>query len=76
MCFGYLSDIIEIYWPRLGCLDSWGYLVDICWMIVGYMWDFWGIFREDVKYHFADFVRKGGSTPQIRNPLFAENFVR
>ena len=33
--------------------------------------------REDVKYYFADFVRKGGGdTPQIRNPLFAENFVR
>ena len=34
--------------------------------------------REAVKYYFADFVRKGGggSTPQIRNPLFAENFVR
>ena len=37
-------------------------------------------FREVVKYYFADFVRKGrvggGDTPQIRNPLFAENFVR
>ena len=33
--------------------------------------------REAVKYYFADFVRKGGGgTPQIRNPLFAENFVR
>ena len=33
----------------------------------------WG----DVKYYFADFVCKGGGgTPQIRNPLFAENFVR
>ena len=32
---------------------------------------------EPVKYYFADFVRKGGGgTPQIRNPLFAENFVR
>ena len=30
--------------------------------------------REGVKYYFADFVRKGGGggTPQIRNPLFAE----
>ena len=29
--------------------------------------------RGDVKYYFADFVRKeGGGTPQIRNPLFAE----
>ena len=29
--------------------------------------------REPFKYYFADFVRKeGGSTPQIRNPLFAE----
>ena len=30
--------------------------------------------REAVKYYFADFVRKGGggSTPHIRNPLFAE----
>ena len=37
----------------------------------------WGL-REDFKYYFADFVRKGGrgGTPQIRNPLFAENFVR
>ena len=32
---------------------------------------------EDIKYYFADFVRKGGGgTPQIRNSLFAENFVR
>ena len=31
--------------------------------------------REVFKYYFADFVRKGG-TPQIRNSLFAENFVR
>ena len=31
-----------------------------------------------VEYYFADFVRKGGGggTPQIRNPLFAENFFR
>ena len=29
--------------------------------------------REDFKYYFADFVRKGGGgTPKIRNPLFAE----
>ena len=29
--------------------------------------------REDFKYYFADFVRKGGGgTPQIPNPLFAE----
>ena len=28
--------------------------------------------REGVKYYFADFVRKGGGTPQLRNPLFAE----
>ena len=29
--------------------------------------------REDFKYYFANFVRKGGGgTPQIRNPLFAE----
>ena len=36
------------------------------------------MFREDIKYYFADFVRKGGGggTPQIRNPLFAESFVR
>ena len=35
-------------------------------------------FREDIKYYFADFVRKGGEggTPQIRNSLFAENLVR
>ena len=35
-------------------------------------------FREGVKYYFADFVRKGGGggTPQIRNSLFAEYFVR
>ena len=34
--------------------------------------------REAFKYYFADFVRKGGGggTPQIRNPLFAENFFR
>ena len=35
--------------------------------------------REAVKYYFADFVRKrggGGNTPQIRNPLFAEIFIR
>ena len=34
--------------------------------------------RENFKYYFADYVRKGGEggTPQIRNPLFAENFVR
>ena len=34
--------------------------------------------REDIKYYFGDFVRKGeeGGTPQTRNPLFAENFVR
>ena len=34
--------------------------------------------RENFKYYFADFVRKGGGggTPQIRNSLFAENFVR
>ena len=33
-------------------------------------------FRGDVKYYFADFVPiGGGNTPQIRNPLFAENFV-
>ena len=33
--------------------------------------------REDFKYYFADFVRKGGGgTPQIRNPLFAKIFVR
>ena len=34
--------------------------------------------REDFKYYFADFVRKGGEggTLQIRNPLFAKNFVR
>jgi len=34
--------------------------------------------RENFKYYFADFVRKGGEggTPQIRNSLFAENFVR
>ena len=34
--------------------------------------------RGEVKYYFADFVRKGGDggTPQIRNSLFAENFVR
>ena len=33
---------------------------------------------EDIKYYFADFVRKGGGrgTPQIHNSLFAENFVR
>ena len=31
------------------------------------------ILREDFKYYFADFVRKGGGgTPQIRNPIFAE----
>ena len=32
----------------------------------------------DIKYYFADFVRKGGGgvTPRICNPLFAENFVR
>ena len=29
--------------------------------------------REDFKYYFADFVRKGGGgTPQIRKSLFAE----
>ena len=34
-------------------------------------------FREDIKYYFADFVRKGGGgSPQIRNHFFAENFVR
>ena len=34
--------------------------------------------REPFKYFFADFVRKGGGggTPQICNPIFAENFVR
>ena len=32
--------------------------------------------RGGVKYYFADFVRKGGGTPKIRNPLFAENFFR
>ena len=34
--------------------------------------------REEVKYYFADFVRKGGGggTPQIRNSFFAEDFVR
>ena len=34
--------------------------------------------REDFKYYFADFVRKGGGggTLQIRNPLFAENNIR
>ena len=27
--------------------------------------------REDIKYYFADFVRKGGGgTPKIRNPFF------
>ena len=31
--------------------------------------------REEVKYYFADFVRKGGGIPQIRNPFFAENFI-
>ena len=34
------------------------------------------ILRGAVKYYFADFVCKGeGGTPQIHNPLFAENFV-
>ena len=34
-------------------------------------------FFRDTLYYFADFFRKGGgSTPQIRNPLFAESFVR
>ena len=39
---------------------------------------FWNILRGEVKYYFADFVPKGGGRgyPQIRNPLFAENFVR
>ena len=33
------------------------------------------VLRGDIKYYFADFVRGGeGGTPQIRNPLFAENF--
>ena len=34
--------------------------------------------RGEVKYYFADFVRKGGGgvTPQIRNSFFAEDFVR
>ena len=36
--------------------------------------------REDIKYYFADFVRKGGrgggGYPQFRNPLFAEIFFR
>ena len=29
-------------------------------------------FREDIKYYFTDFVRKGGEggTPQIRNRFF------
>ena len=31
--------------------------------------------REDIKYYFADFVRKGGGTPQIRNSLFASGNV-
>ena len=37
----------------------------------GLMW-----LREDVKYYFADFVRKGGEggPPQIRNSFFAEKF--
>ena len=30
--------------------------------------------REDFKYYFADFVRRGGGTLQIRNPLFAGFF--
>ena len=31
--------------------------------------------REDVKYYFANFVRKGGgSTLQIHNPFFSENW--
>ena len=36
-------------------------------------------FREEVKYYFADFVRKRGGgrgTPQIRNCFFAENIAR
>ena len=37
----------------------------------------WDDIRENFKNYFADFVRKGGGgTPQIRNSLFAENFVR
>ena len=32
--------------------------------------------REAVKYYLADFIHGGGGTPQIRNPIFAENFVR
>ena len=32
--------------------------------------------RGDIKYYFADFVRNGGAgPPQIRNSLFAKNFV-
>ena len=39
--------------------------------------NFFNILRGEVKYYFADFVRKGGGgTPQIRNSLFAESFVR
>ena len=34
------------------------------------------VLRGAVKYYFANFVRKGGGTPQIRNPLFAEKKIR
>ena len=35
-----------------------------------------GLIREDVKYYFADFVRKGGEgIPQLGNLFFDQNHV-
>ena len=31
--------------------------------------------REDIKYYFANFVRKGGTPPQFKNKIFAKKKV-